>query len=230
MVRLLDNESLERSSVVANRAMNRERGLTGSNGYGRELGIDVVDLITDRLARGGEPFHWLDLCCGTGTALLECARLVDDPGLRITGVDLVDFFAGPPHAGVEFVTGPVESFVPRRSFDLVTCVHGLHYVGDKLGVLARAASWLTADGVLVANLDLAAVVSAEGRPWGRRLTGPLRAAGFDYDSRRRRVRCVGRRQVDLPFHYLGADDQAGPNYTGQPAVNSHYADATRPVG
>ncbi len=26
----------------------------------------------------------------------------------------------------------------------------------------------------------------------------------------------------LPFTYLGADDQAGPNYTKQPAVNSLY--------
>jgi SAM-dependent methyltransferase len=220
---VLDNEALQRSSVVANCAMNRERGLTGSNGYGRELGVDVVGLITERLSRGAETFHWLDLCCGTGTALLECARLVDDPRLRITGVDLVDFFAAPPHPRVEFVTGPLESYSPPRSYDLVTCVHGLHYIGDKLDALTRAASWLTEDGLLVANLDLAAVVSEQGRPLGRRLTGALRSSGFDHDSRRRRISCVGRRQVHLPFRYLGADDQAGPNYTGQPAVNSLYA-------
>lgn len=230
MVRLLDNQALERSSVVANRTMNRERGLTGSNGYGRELGIDVVGLITDRLSRGAETFDWLDLCCGTGTALLECAGLVDDPRLRITGVDLVDFFAGPPHPRVEFVTGSVDSFAPQRCFDLVTCVHGLHYVGDKLDVLARAASWLTADGLLVANLDLAAVVSEQGFPWRRRLTGPLRSTGFEYDARRRRIRCTGHRQVRLPFRYLGADDQAGPNYTGQLAVNSYYADTRARLG
>ncbi|WNV85270.1 hypothetical protein [Umezawaea sp. Da 62-37] len=88
MVRLLDNGALERSSVVANCTMNRERGLTGSNGYGRELGVDVIDLITDRLSRGAETFHWLDLCCGTGTALLECARLVDDPRLSCRSRDV----------------------------------------------------------------------------------------------------------------------------------------------
>jgi SAM-dependent methyltransferase len=225
MVRLLDDQALERSSVVANCAMNRERGLTGSNGYGRELGIDVVELITDRLSGGAEAFDWLDLCCGTGKALLECARLVDDPRLRITGVDLVDFFAGPSHPGVEFVTASAGSLAPQRSYDLVTCVHGLHYVGDKLDVLTRAASWLSADGLLVANLDLAAVLSDEGRPLRRRLTEPLRSAGFDYDARRRRVECTGHRQASLPFRYLGADDQAGPNYTGQPAVNSYYASA-----
>jgi SAM-dependent methyltransferase len=230
MVRLLDNETLERSSVVANCTMNRERGLTGSNGYGRELGIDVVGLITDRLSRGVETFDWLDLCCGTGTALLECAGLVDDPRLRITGVDLVEFFAGPPHPGVEFVTTSVGSYAPQRRFDLVTCVHGLHYIGDKLEILGRAASWLTTDGLMVANLDLAAVVSEQGRPWRRRLSGSLRSAGFDYDARRRRITCTGHRHVRLPFRYLGADDQAGPNYTGQPAVNSYYTDTSARLG
>ncbi|WP_234995724.1 class I SAM-dependent methyltransferase [Streptoalloteichus hindustanus] len=224
MARLLDNEALERSSVVANCAMNRERRLSGSNGYGRELGIDVAELIRGRLSQGAESFAWLDLCCGTGTALLECAELVDDPRLRITGVDLVDFFAGPPHPAVDFVTASVTSWTPPRSYDLVTCVHGLHYVGDKLDALARAASWLTADGLLVANLDLASVVSEQGDSGRRRLTKALRTAGFDYDARRRRIRCEGRQQVRLPFRYLGADDQAGPNYTGQPAVNSYYSD------
>jgi len=28
--------------------------------------------------------------------------------------------------------------------------------------------------------------------------------------------------VDLPYTYLGADDRAGANYTGQPAVHSYY--------
>jgi hypothetical protein len=29
--------------------------------------------------------------------------------------------------------------------------------------------------------------------------------------------------IHLNFEYLGADDQAGPNYTGQPVVNSYYS-------
>jgi SAM-dependent methyltransferase len=218
VARLLDNAALERSAVVANCTMNRERRLVGSNGYGRELGIDVVDLIARGLARAGS-FRWLDLCCGTGTALLECADLVADRRLRITGVDLVDAFAAPEHPAVRFVTGSVVSWAPDCSFDLVTCVHGLHYVGDKLAVVASAASWLTADGLLVANLDAASIRT----PKGRRLATSLRAAGLDYDGRRRRVRCTGRREPRLPFRYVGADDQAGPNYTGQPAVHSYYS-------
>ncbi|WP_232837190.1 hypothetical protein [Lentzea terrae] len=52
------------------------------------------------------------------------------------------------------------------------------------------------------------------------LTKALREAGFSYDNRRRRIGYVGGGQPRLPFRYLGADDAAGPNYTGQPAVRS----------
>jgi hypothetical protein len=30
------------------------------------------------------------------------------------------------------------------------------------------------------------------------------------------------RDLDLPYDYLGADDRAGANYTGQPTVHSYY--------
>jgi hypothetical protein len=44
-----------------------------------------------------------------------------------------------------------ESSVDRpRLYDLITCVHGLHYAGDKLAALARAASWLTPGGLISA--------------------------------------------------------------------------------
>jgi len=213
---LLDDQALERSSVVANCAMNRDRRLTG---YGRELGLDVAGMARERIATG---FRWVDLCCGAGKALLECATLVDDPRLRISGVDLVDFFATPTHPGVRFETAAVASWAPAHAVDLVTCVHGLHYVGDKLGLLTRAASWLADDGLLVANLATTSIRSADGTPLGRRLTTALRSAGFQYDGRNHRIRSTGNQQPRPPFHYLGADDQAGPNYTGQPAVHSYY--------
>ena len=56
----------------------------------------------------------------------------------------------------------------------------------------------------------------------RRVSQVLRAQGLHYDRRKHLLRCEGRREIELPFTYLGADDQAGPNYTGQPAVASHY--------
>ena len=37
---------------------------------------------------------------------------------------------------------------------MITCVHGMQYVGAKLGLIARAASWLAEDGPLVASPNL----------------------------------------------------------------------------
>jgi trans-aconitate methyltransferase len=208
MERRLDDMTLERSPVVANCAMNRERTLRS---YGRELGIDVLTEL------GGA---WLDLCCGAGRALAEAAAR--RPDARITGVDLTGHFL-PAARAVRLVTASVAEWAPDEPYDLITCVHGLHYVGDKLRVLARAASWLTPDGLLVASFDVASVRLPDGSPGGRRVAAALREAGFHYDGRRRRISLRGRREVRLPYRYLGADDQAGPNYTGQPAVDSFYA-------
>jgi SAM-dependent methyltransferase len=196
--------------VVANRAMNRERRLAGRDGYSRVLGFDVLSLPSGA--------RWLDLCCGSGRALLDAAEA--RPDLDITGVDLVGYFAaaGP----VRFETASITTWEPAGRFDLVTCVHGLHYVGDKLGALLRAASWLAGGGVFVANFDVAGI-EAPGGP--RRVLRALREAGFAYDSRAHRIRRDGPFAGSLPFRYLGADDRAGPNYTGQPAVRSYYESA-----
>jgi SAM-dependent methyltransferase len=178
VIRIIADEALERSSVVANCAMNRERSLTGSNGYGRELGIDVLTILLDQLARA-PAVRWLDLCCGTGRALVEAAARLDEHGVadrvEILGVDLVDHFAGPPRPPtLQLLTASVTSWTPAGPFDLITSVHGLHYVGDKLGALTRAASWLTDDGLFVANLDTRGVLHPDGTPIGPTLTAELR--------------------------------------------------------
>ncbi|MDX8047814.1 class I SAM-dependent methyltransferase [Lentzea sp. BCCO 10_0798] len=202
---LLDDEALWSSPVVANCEMNRERGLAS---YRRELRSDL------ELRPGAQ---WVDLCCGSGKALAEAAR--DD--VTITGVDLVDHHVR-ARRGLSFVVAPVDQWEPTGPVDLVTCVHGLHYVGDKLGLLARAASWLTPTGRFVANFDVGGVRRADGTPFGRVLTKALRDNGFLYDGRKHLVSFEGRGRPSLPFAYLGADDRAGPNYTGQPAVDSRY--------
>ena len=224
---LLDDDNLERSAVVANCRMNRERVLVGPNGYDKELGFNPIDFLRGRDVPD-QRTAWLDFCCGTGKALIEAARILHDDGLdprfEIVGVDLVGMFPRPDPAlaCLRLVEASLSTWRPDRRFDLITCVHGLHYVGDKLGLIARAASWLADDGRFVASLDPVNLKLADDPKPGREIVAGLRRAGLEYDRRRRLVACRGRKDLELPYRYLGADDQAGPNYTGQPAVDSYY--------
>ncbi len=224
-MKLLSDDELERSAVVANCRMNRERDLTGSNGYSKEVGFNPLDYLRDRILPG-RPFGWLDLCCGTGKALIEAARVShsEGPDIEILGVDLVGMFHRPDAnlTHLRLVEASLRTWRPDRHFDLITCVHGLHYIGDKLGLVARAASWLADDGLLVANLDPKNLKLANGREGGRTIASELRRAGIVYDRSKRLLVCHGRKIVSVHFPYLGANDGAGPNYTGQPAVDSYY--------
>jgi SAM-dependent methyltransferase len=224
-MKLLSDDELERSAVVANCRMNRERALTGSNGYSKEIGFNPLDYLFRRLAPD-RLVAWLDLCCGSGKALIEAARISHSKGMdiEIVGVDLVGLFhrPDPELTRLQLLEASLRTWRPDRFVDLITCVHGLHYVGDKLGLIARAASWLADDGLLLANLDLKNIKLAEGRVGGRKIVSDLRRAGVDYDRSKRLLVCRGRKLMRLPYRYLGADDDAGPNYTGQPAVDSYY--------
>jgi SAM-dependent methyltransferase len=206
--------------------------LTGVNSYTRELGLNPVAVLIEALATQ-DTVAWLDLCCGSGRALIQGAEDLVRDGFAdraaIVGVDLVNAFdvVRDPAAPLNLICASAITWSPDRDFDLITCLHGLHYVGDKLGLLTRAASWLTETGYFIADLDLASVKLPDGQSAGPRLTRQLRAAGFTYDARRHRISCTGNRTIELPYRYLGADDHAGPNYTGQPAVDSYYA-ATLP--
>ncbi|MET7703892.1 methyltransferase domain-containing protein [Streptomyces sp. NPDC005485] len=216
---LVSTSELERSSVVANNTMNRERGLAGVNSYARELGFDPLAHLT---ARPAAP-SWLDLCSGEGRAQLEAASALPADAV-LTAVDLVGPLAPvPAPPTMERVIASVADWAPQRTYDLITCVHGLHYVGDQLGLLARAASWLAPDGLLLAHFDPDSIRWADSSPAGRAAVTALRTAGYRYSARHHRLTLEGARQVLLPFRYMGADPTAGPNYTGQPAVGSHYS-------
>ena len=202
---MLDQQRLERSPVVANNAMNRERGLTG---YQAELRFNILEHL-------GPGSSWLDLCCGQGRALDEVAPLL--PQVYLEGLDLVDFFTPSVNARVLRHLSSLESYRPQRQFSLITCVHGLHYVGDKLAAIERALGWLEPDGLFLAHIDCNNIRLGH-RPAKPALFGRL---GLDYHPRFRLLRS-GPRQISFDWRYLGADDRAGPNCTGQPAVNSHY--------
>lgn len=223
----LTDTELESSSVVSNSRMNRGRGAVGVNSYERELGLNVVAWLERALQENGQA-SWLDLCCGRGKALLEVASHFqansDSRTLKLRGVDLVDTF--PEEALgrniVRLEVASLHNWSPQESFDLITCIHGLHYIGDKLGLVRRAAEWLTDQGLLMANLDLANLRFATGEPMGRMLSKRLRECGLTYDRRKHLLTLAGRKSFTLGFRYVGADDLAGPNYSHQEVVNSYY--------
>jgi SAM-dependent methyltransferase len=207
--------------------MNRERGCVGANSYARELGFDPLQFLHTRL-RSHEQAAWLDLCCGRGRALIEVAQQFasqrPSPRVTLVGIDLVGLFDPVPPAldGLRLEEASAAVWEPGRTFDLITCVHGLHYIGDKLGLIRRAAAWLAPEGMFLAHLDLDNLKQEDGSPAGRRVAKQLRKNGFDYHSRRHLLVRTGPCIFDLGCEYLGADDAAGPNYTGQPAVDSYY--------
>lgn len=228
---LINQEKLLISGVVANNRMNRGRGCLGKNSYQKDLSFNPVEFLRKRLA-AHQTLAWLDIACGEGRALIEAANAFAAleraehlrGNLRITGIDLAGMFTEVP-SSVEFLQlleTAVEDFEPSEKFDLITCVHGLHYIGDKLSIIQKAAGWLKKDGLFLANLELQNLKLSGGRESNRTFARLLRKQKFVVDTRRHLIRLEGSRKFEVPFEYLGADDKAGPNTTGQPVVDSYY--------
>lgn len=229
MKNLLDSRALQFSPIVANSLMNRERNCSGGNSYRKELFFDILEYLPIR-SSAQKQTAWLDLCCGSGKALIEAARIFSAKKsnfkIKIIGVDLVSMFA-PFDPKLDFLNlseSPVENFNPDCDFDLITCVHGLHYIGDKLAVIHKSVSLLKPNGIFLANLDLANFKSADGTDAGRTIAAELRKNGIDYNSKKHLIICQGKREINFKFFYLGADDKAGANYTKQPVVDSYYGE------
>ena len=81
--------------------------------------------------------------------------------------------------------------------------HDLRLSVFSLSLLSRAISWLTDEGLFVANLDLSNLKFADGSPAGRWVSGELRRGGLEYDRRTRLVICRGKRTITLPYATLG---------------------------
>ncbi|MGO4290702.1 class I SAM-dependent methyltransferase [Chitinophaga sp. RAB17] len=220
---LLPEKDLIWSAVVANSSMNRDRNASGINSYEKEFKFIPARFLEQKVRENGCA-SWLDLCCGSGLALIQTHTDLTRKGLQqqvqLKGIDLLDTF--PPEAeNLEGLTLEVRSVVdwqPDRSYDLITCSHGLHYLGDKLKVIAMACSALTANGYFVAHLDLQNIILPENILWKKL----WKEQGLQYNSRTRIISRTGTLVFNLGLQYLGADDQAGPNYTGQGAVNAYY--------
>jgi SAM-dependent methyltransferase len=212
------DSALAQSPVVANRDMNRERGLVGPNSYAKALKFDIQTYLQNH---NSLCCRWLDVCCGSGVALWQAHQAF--PQIHLVGVDLVPFqrpeLATTP---IQLQIGAIETFTDSEPFDLITCVHGLHYLGDKLGILSSLLGALKPEGMAIANINLMDIQDGAGKSLGRRLLAQLRSQGVQIDQRNRILTCVGPRDLAFPVQYLGSDDAMGPNYTGQPAVRSFY--------
>lgn len=212
--------------------MNRERRCLGGNSYQKDLSFDPLEFLAERL-RTNESVAWLDLCCGSGKALIEAATVFADKyspdenlsnHLQIIGIDLAGIFQPFPCElkHLRLLETSVEDFETVQEFDLITSVHGFHYIGDKLSIVQKYARTLKADGLFLANLDLRNLKFIGKQNSSRTFSRFLRGHGFTVDNRKHLLVLNGRRNFELPFEYLGACDNAGPNYTKQPAVDSYY--------
>ncbi|WP_160715259.1 class I SAM-dependent methyltransferase [Chitinophaga solisilvae] len=219
-MKLLTEAELIWSPVVANTRMNRSRQATGVNSYEKEFGFSPVSFLEQRLAAGA-PVAWLDVCCGEGRALLQAADYFAARGLSdkllLKGIDLLP----PADDRVIFETAAAVGWKPQETYDLITCSHGLHYLGDKLQVTATLLSVLKSAGCFAAHLDLHNIRIAQDAG-GKYLKQLFAASSIRYDARRKLLLCTGPQQLHTGLMFLGADDLSGPNYTGQEAVTSYY--------
>ena len=194
----ITDQELANSPVVANCRMNRERNLHGTNGYDRDLRFEPLEFLKTVVGQRGQA-SWLDLCCGTAKALNEAAEVLDSERLPVTivGVDLVGALNEPRSERLELIEASLTDWEPTKTFDLITCVHGLHYIGDKLALIARAVSWLSPNGRFAANLDQNNLRLERGN--GARILSALRQAGMKYSARGHLIQCEGHRNVHVSF-------------------------------
>lgn len=229
MKKLLNHSALVKSSIVANSLMNRQRKCTGGNSYQKELSFDILKFLKNRF-RENEQTAWLDIACGEGKALIEAAENLagQNKNLQIIGIDLAGMFQefSSELKFLKLVETSFENYFTEKEFDLITCVHGLHYIGDKLGFLQKAGSMLKTNGVFFANLDLDNFKFENDKSASRIIAKTLRESGFEFDSKKHLLICRGKKKIEFDFEYLGADDAVGANYTGQAVVNSYYKSST----
>ena len=88
--------------------------------------------------------HILDLGCGTGTATLEIASLLEGSG-RVVGLDLSEKMLSEAkqklarlgYTNVDFVLGSASDLGYETCFDYVLSTNAFHHFGDKAGAFSR---------------------------------------------------------------------------------------------
>jgi SAM-dependent methyltransferase len=225
-MKLLSENELVWSWVVANSKMNRKRNASGVNSYEKELKIKPEIFLEEHIHQFGA-VKWVDICCGEGKALIQAAEYLATKGLQdkaiLKGIDLVGAFQPIPPSiiCVEFEIKSMVDWASAEQYDLITSVHGIHYIGDKLKVLSIILERLTEQGVFIANLDLNNIKFLNGDA-DKYLKVIFKQNNIQYSSRTRLLTCKGPRRINFNVTYKGANDEVGPNYTGQDSVCSVY--------
>ncbi|MBX2877585.1 MAG: class I SAM-dependent methyltransferase [Saprospiraceae bacterium] len=223
--KLLSNQDLDWTAVVANNRMNRSRNAIGVNSYAQDLGFNPIQFLLKRA--GKQEVRWLDLCCGEGNALIQAAEILrqDNIDFQLTGIDLVGQFSSIPMELAQQITliqCSLRVWEAHGPFDLITIVHGLHYLGDKLGLLAKYVQLLKPSGIFIGHLDLQNIKIHGVDHSQTAIRNYFQQEKIDYQSRQHLLKLQGPSKIAVPFTYLGADVTAGPNYTGQESVTSVY--------
>jgi SAM-dependent methyltransferase len=233
------NDTSNISDIVVNAAMNRGRRFTGVNSYTRDLRqFDIAAFLQKRIeTHPSRTVCWLDVCCGEGRALTDASRLWSGTAwaarLEIIGLDLWDDL--PPSQesldgpALRFVAADVAEWVPDAPVDLITCVHGLHYLPDKLGFLERAYSWIAPDGgLLLAHLDAENVRQYENKMslWPM-LSRRVRQQGVPlcFSNHLLRIERTPDSPNTLTFGTAFKDRTVSPrpNFSGMTVVDSWYS-------
>lgn len=213
------------SPVVANCKMNRSRKATGVNSYEREFRFHIGQWLTEMIKQNGNA-AWLDLCCGEANALIETEQYLVQTGNRdkalLMGIDMVLQHSIHKGSTIRLLETTLQEWEVTGSFDLITCSHGLHYVGDKLQTIIKACSALKPNGRFSAHLDMSHVRIRNSESPERYLKSWFKSNGFSYGSRSKILTAYSPVKINPALIYIGADDKAGPNYTGQEAVASYY--------
>lgn len=206
--------------------MNRKRKATGINSYEKDIQFHPISFLVDRIQQ--ENIRWLDLCCGEGNALIETARYFQTKQkklpIQLTGIDLVNHFGDMSglHQQLTLQSLNLSEWIPQKKYDLITCVHGLHYIGDKLGLILKAITALKSDGLFIGNLDIKNIKIVGDTNKAKLLPSYFKSQKISYNSRIKLLKVTGNQTIKTKFKYLGADDKAGTNYTGMEVVNSFY--------
>ena len=228
-MKLTPQEELLQSYVVANCRMNRKRGLSGINSYEKEVGFNIEIYLLEKAQLTPGKVSWLDICCGEGNALVEFCDHVGQKHfsdqILVTGIDLAGMFNlehPARYQNLQLIETDFESWQTESRFDLITCIHGLHYIGDKLRMLQKANTMLKPEGLFIGNLSLENVRDHSNHSLGPALKSLWKDIGWEYSERKKLLKFSGNTKFPMKYEYIGADETAGPNYTGQEAVNSYY--------